>query len=72
MEREELVPGPGRGTGQDQGRREAGMSLGGGAGWWPPPNMLAVPPAAQPEPQRRAHQSGEAAREQHIHSEGPA
>lgn len=48
------------------------MLLGGGAGWRPPPNLLAAPPAAQPEPQRCARQSGEAAWEQHVHSQGPA
>lgn len=36
------------------------------------PHLLAVPPAAQPEPERCAGQPGEAAREQHLHSQGPA
>lgn len=42
--------------------------------WWPQrrPYLLAVLSAAQPESERRASQSGEAAREQHIHGQGPA
>lgn len=42
--------------------------------WWPQrrPYLLAVLSAAQPESQRRAGQSGEAAREQRVHGEGPA
>lgn len=48
-------------------------------GCWVPqrPHLLAhtssdSPPAAQPEPQRRAGQPGEAARQQHLHGQGPA
>lgn len=74
MGREELAPGWGRGAGEGLvGRKRIrDVVRERGAVGWPPANRLAVPPAAQPEPQRCAGQPGEAAWEQHLPDQGPA
>lgn len=69
MGKEELVPG--------QGPEVVGRSRGVWGRWGclvalEAPHLLTVSPTAQPEPQRRAGQPGEAAREQHLHGQGPA
>lgn len=52
--------------------RERQRALGSGCGRLQRPPTWCSPSAAQPEPQRRAGRPGEAAREQHLHGQGPA